>query len=104
MRRYFLSLIFLIAITSFKGLAQTFVYIDLSGSPNSSQNYAGSRTVSSYCGGSNCIVFVVKLNPGADLLNITSSQNAPSDKYTVNCGPQTSLGTPVCITGDFIII
>ncbi|HEY9533466.1 MAG TPA: hypothetical protein VIQ77_02985, partial [Mucilaginibacter sp.] len=32
-------------------------------------------------------------------MNISSDQLAASDFYTVNCGPQTPVGTPVCVNG-----
>src|SRR6185437_1856419 len=100
MRRYFLSLFFLIALTSFKALGQTTIHVDLSGSADTSVTISNVSRSGSYCSGSNCVVFIVKLNPGSDLLNVQITQVTGATFYTVNCGSPTPSGTPVCINGS----
>jgi hypothetical protein len=53
------------------------------------------------CAGSNCVKFVVYLNPGSDLLNFNVTNPAPSGSafYEVNCGAPVSIGQPACISG-----
>jgi gliding motility-associated-like protein len=97
--RKFLFLCFLF-ISSFaiNGFGQITINVDLTGSPNKDTTITSSRNGNA-CSGNNCVVFIVKLNAGSDFLSITPSQFAASDFYTVNCGPQTPIGTPVCING-----
>jgi gliding motility-associated-like protein len=53
------------------------------------------------CSGSNCIRFNITVSPGTNYVNFSVASPAPngSAHYQINCGPQTSLGTPACITG-----
>ncbi|OCX51945.1 hypothetical protein BEL04_18265 [Mucilaginibacter sp. PPCGB 2223] len=93
-----LLIFFLLVFAWIKGIGQVTIPVDLSSSANASVNVSSGRN-GNYCGDNNCVVFVVTINPGSDLLNITSGQLAHSDNYTVNCGPQTPVGTPVCVSG-----
>ncbi|WP_448701994.1 PKD-like domain-containing protein [Mucilaginibacter sp. AW1-3] len=93
-----LLVFFLLLFAWIKGIGQVTIPVDLSSSANASVNVSSGRN-GNYCGGNNCVVFVVTINPGSDLLNITSGQLAHSDNYTINCGPQTPVGTPVCVSG-----
>ncbi|HWZ36396.1 MAG TPA: hypothetical protein VNW51_09565, partial [Mucilaginibacter sp.] len=85
-----------------KGLGQvTTVNIDLSGSVNATATSSPSRNGNT-CGGNNCVVFHITLNPGSDLLGITSDQTSGANPYTVNCGPLTPLppsGSSICLSG-----
>lgn len=58
----------------------------------------GSSTVVS---SSNCISFVVYLNPNTELISFDVTSPAPSGAayYQVNCGPPVSIGTPLCAVG-----
>ncbi|MDB5125149.1 MAG: hypothetical protein JWP94_3278 [Mucilaginibacter sp.] len=97
--RKFLFLCFLF-ITSFaiNGFGQLTINVDLTGAPNKDTTITTSRSGSA-CGGNSCVVFNITLNSGSDFINISSSQLAASNFYTVNCGPQTPIGTPVCLNG-----
>ncbi len=87
-----------------------------SGSPsytvNLSTNAASSWTSTNItragtcCGGgsgnSNCVEFIVTLNPNAEafVLEITSGATPPGSlSYTVNCGPPTPIGGKFCVSG-----
>src|SRR5688500_16234516 len=52
------------------------------------------------CTGSNCIKFIVFLNPGSDLLSFDVTNPAPSGSafYQINCGSSVSIGQPACIS------
>jgi len=55
------------------------------------------------CGGTNCIRFDLIINPACSYVNFTVQNPAPPGNaayYQVNCGPQTSLGTPICVVGQ----
>jgi gliding motility-associated-like protein len=55
------------------------------------------------CGGTNCIRFDLTINPACSYVNFTVENPAPPGNaayYQVNCGPQTSLGTPICVVGQ----
>ncbi len=93
-----LLIFFLLAFTFNQGFGQVTVPVDLSAAKDTSVTISSSRG-GSYCGDNSCVVFAVTLNPGSDLLNISSGQLAASNFYTVNCGPQTPVGTPVCVSG-----
>ncbi|MBB1286156.1 gliding motility-associated C-terminal domain-containing protein [Flavisolibacter sp. BT320] len=74
---------------------------DLSASIDTTVSIQSTRS-GSCCNGSNCIVFKLKLNPACSYVNFTVANPAPPGNaafYQVDCGPQTSLGTPLCIVG-----
>jgi hypothetical protein len=98
MKRTLLVFFFLTFIFFNKGFGQIIIPVNLSGATDTSVTISSSRG-GSYCGDNSCVVFVVTLNPGSDLLSITPSQFAASNFYTVNCGPQTPIGTPTCVSG-----
>ena len=55
------------------------------------------------CGGTNCIRFDLIINPACSYVNFTVQNPAPPGNaayYQVDCGPQTSLGTPICVVGQ----
>ncbi len=56
----------------------------------------------SCCGDGNCVYFIVTLDPGAAgiIFNIIDGA-VPGGAlyYQVNCGPQTTLGLPICVSG-----
>jgi len=55
------------------------------------------------CGGNNCIRFDLIINPACSYVNFTVQNPAPPGNaayYQVNCGPHTSLGTPICVVGQ----
>jgi gliding motility-associated-like protein len=98
MKRKLLIFSLLVFVFFNKGLCQTIINVNLSGKADTSVIISSNRS-GNYCGDNNCVVFVVTLNPGSDFLNINGSQISASDNYTVNCGPQTPVGTPVCVSG-----
>lgn len=79
--------------------AQTVINVDLTASPNAQFITGDTGRSGAYCGDNNCIVFNITLNPGSDLLTVTSSQITGASFYTIDCGPQIPSGTPSCITG-----
>src|SRR5262245_9285993 len=61
-----------------------------------------SRRNGDCCSGTNCVRFDLTINPACSFVNFSVASPAPpgnSAFYQVDCGPQTSLGTPVCIVG-----
>jgi len=79
--------------------ATTFT-IDLSGATDTSIVIESTRN-GNCCSGTNCIRFNITLHPGANFVNMSVANPAPNGSafYQINCGPQTSLGTPICVTG-----
>lgn len=80
----------------------TTIDIDLSGSKDTSVTITTNRN-GNVCSGTNCVKFNITLNPGSDLLSLDVKNPAPpgnSAFYQVNCGSQTSLASPVCISGQ----
>jgi len=92
-------------ILAAKGYAQTCaspMVVDLSKSADTSVSYPGLSRSGTCCGSASnttCIVFLVKVNPGTDMINFNWSQTAASGSYTINCGTPVALGTPACIAG-----
>jgi gliding motility-associated-like protein len=75
--------------------------IDLSASIDTTVSLQSTRN-GDCCSGTNCIRFNLAINPACSFVNFTVANPAPpgnSAYYQVDCGPQTSLGTPVCIVG-----
>jgi gliding motility-associated-like protein len=84
-------------------LSQTTITLDLSGKKDTTVVIDNISRNGDVCTGSNCIRFNITLNGGSDLLSLNVQSPAPpgsSAFYQVNCGPQTSLATPVCISGQ----
>ncbi|HWZ15670.1 MAG TPA: PKD-like domain-containing protein, partial [Mucilaginibacter sp.] len=103
--RKFLFLCFLF-ITSFaiKGFGQTTTFNEnFTGHPDTSVTVTSSRNGNS-CGGSDCIIFNITLDPGSDLLNFDIQNphpNGASAYYILNCdGIQRPLNVPICVTGS----
>lgn len=82
----------------------TFI-VDLTSSPSASWISTPQVRAGDCCGtDNNCVQFVVTLNPGAGQINFFIPGGcgaAPSGAlfYQVGCGPLTSVGTPLCVTG-----
>jgi gliding motility-associated-like protein len=79
--------------------------VDLSASIDTSVIIQSTRS-GDCCGGTNCIRFNVTMNPACSYVNFTVENPAPPGNaayYQVNCGPQTSLGTPICVVGQSFI-
>ncbi|MCE3227872.1 MAG: hypothetical protein K0S32_2423, partial [Bacteroidetes bacterium] len=57
------------------------------------------------CAGSNCIKFVVFVNPGSDLLSFDVTNPSPSGSafYQINCGGTVSIGTPACVNNQTMV-
>jgi len=53
------------------------------------------------CTGTNCVRFNLTINPGCSFVNFSVANPSPSGSayYQINCGPQTSIGTPACVVG-----
>ena len=79
--------------------ATTFDF-DLSASVDTSVSVQSNRN-GDCCTGTNCVRFNVIINPGCSYVNFTVANPAPNGSayYQINCGPQTSLATPVCVVG-----
>ena len=76
--------------------------VDLSASIDTSVVIQSTRN-GDCCGGTNCIRFDLIINPACSYVNFTVQNPAPPGNaayYQVNCGPQTSLGTPICVVGQ----
>ena len=76
--------------------------VDLSASVDTSVVIQSTRN-GDCCGGNNCIRFDLIINPACSYVNFTVQNPAPPGNaayYQVNCGPQTSLGTPICVVGQ----
>ena len=78
--------------------------VNLTGSPNGSWLSPNVVRNDVCCGqnGVTCIKFIVTLDPNATGINFNIFSGAvPSGAlyYQVNCGPQTALGTPICLSG-----
>jgi gliding motility-associated-like protein len=75
--------------------------VDLSASIDTTVSFQ-SRRNGDCCSGTNCVRFNLTINPACSFVNFDVANPAPpgnSAFYQVDCGPQTSLGTPVCIVG-----
>lgn len=82
--------------------AATYV-VDFSASKDTSWSVSSKRTEKGCVdgnAGNTCVKFIIKLNPGSDLVNFTTDQNTSASFYSVNCGPTYSVNVPACITGQ----
>ena len=80
--------------------------VDLSGSIDTTVSFQ-SRRNGDCCSGTNCVRFNLTINPACSFVNFDVANPAPpgnSAFYQVDCGPQTSLGTPVCIVGKTNVV
>ena len=80
--------------------------VDLSSSIDTTVSFQ-SRRNGDCCSGTNCVRFNLTINPACSFVNFTVANPAPpgnSAFYQVDCGPQTSLGTPVCIVGKTNVV
>jgi gliding motility-associated-like protein len=102
-----LLLIFLLAFSYFQGRSQcstcsaTSFTIDLSAAVDTVYSIQSVRN-GNCCTGTNCIKFNITLNPGSTYVNFSVLNPAPSGSayYQIDCGPQTSIGTPACVSGQ----
>src|SRR6266404_7036087 len=99
-------LIFLIAISFFEQVhsqscSATSFDVDLSASIDTSVTFQSTRN-GDCCTGTNCIRFNLTINPACSFVNFTVANPAPPGNaayYQIDCGPQTSLGVPICVVG-----
>src|SRR5688572_4551010 len=103
----FLALLALIGHSSLKAQCTTCtaitIPVDLSADPDTVWTYTGTRS-GTCCGiasGQACIRFNVTVHPQATQIGFNVANPAPPGGafYQLNCGPQTSLGTPLCVNG-----
>jgi gliding motility-associated-like protein len=99
-QRVLCLLVLVLPVFSFSQV--TTINLDLSGKKDTTVVIDDVSRNGNVCSGSNCIKFNITLNGSSDLLSLNVQSPAPpgsSAFYQVNCGPQTSLATPVCISG-----
>jgi gliding motility-associated-like protein len=80
--------------------------VDLSASIDTTVSFQSTRN-GDCCTGNNCIRFNLTINPACSFVNFTVQNPAPPGNaayYQVDCGPQTSLGTPICIVGKTNVV
>nr|MDQ3100249.1 hypothetical protein [Bacteroidota bacterium] len=81
----------------------TTINVDLSSKPDTVWTYNGTRAggCCNIPGNQECIRFNVTIHPTASQIGFDVSNPAPQGGafYQLNCGAQTSLGTPLCVTG-----
>jgi gliding motility-associated-like protein len=79
--------------------------VNLTGNPSGTWNSPLVVRNDNCCGTSNpdrCVKFVITLDPGAVGVNFNITSGAvPGGAlfYQINCGPQTALGSPICLSG-----
>ena len=98
---FFLVALFFLSNQSFSQSVTT-ISIDLRGKKDTSVTISSTSRNGNICSGSNCIKFNIILDSRSDLLSLDVQNPAPPGAaafYQVNCGPATSLATPVCISG-----
>ncbi|WP_026260482.1 PKD-like domain-containing protein, partial [Segetibacter koreensis] len=95
--------ILLLAFFTNGSKAQTSVFaVDLSAKPDTNWNITNISRNGAFCNSSNCIKFDVTVNPLSTQLGFDVANPAPTGNsafYQVNCGPATSLGTKLCVSG-----
>ncbi|MBI2271307.1 MAG: hypothetical protein HYU69_13270, partial [Bacteroidetes bacterium] len=82
------------------GCTATAYDVNLSASPENTYTLSDKRN-GDCCSGTNCIRFNVIVSPLADEVSFDVQRPSPSGSayYQVDCGPSTSIGTPLCING-----
>ncbi|TXB66208.1 hypothetical protein FRY74_06440, partial [Vicingus serpentipes] len=79
--------------------------VDLTGTPDGSWISPPVKRKDDCCiggsGYSNCVLFIVTLDPGAEgiTLDLYSGANGNSFQYSVNCGITADAGDPICLSG-----
>ena len=80
--------------------------VDLSASIDTTVSFQSTRN-GNCCAGNNCIRFNLILNPACSYVNFSVANPAPPGNapyYQIDCGPLTSLGTPICIVGKTNVV
>src|SRR4051812_9869799 len=72
------------------------IIVDFSNKADTTVTLAGKRN-GDCCSGSNCISFLVKINPLTDVINFSADQITNVSSYTIDCQSPTPMGTPACI-------
>jgi len=105
--KFTILLFFIIVLAGFShaqspcgGTVPTF-NVNLTGNPSGIWTSPSVSRSGNCCTNSNCIYFIVTLDPGAAGLNLSVISGAAPGilQYQVNCGPAVSCGTPVCLSG-----
>jgi hypothetical protein len=109
MRQFYHLLFFLVLLFfsfSYELKAQTCtavtIPVDLTANPDTTWTITNISRNGLCCNASNCIKFDVTVNPQSTQLGFNVLSPAPTGNsayYEVNCGPPTSLGVPLCISG-----
>lgn len=75
--------------------------VNLSAATDTTWILSGQTRSGTCCGSSNCVTFVVTLNPNSELISFDVTNPSPSGSayYQVNCGTPVSIGTPLCVVG-----
>lgn len=75
--------------------------VDLSSSPNQTWLSPSIGRNADCCGDNNCVEFIITLNPNAISVSFNFAFGAapPGQNYQINCGPLTSVGVPICLSG-----
>lgn len=77
--------------------------VDLRGNPDSIWYSSSVARADTCCSGSNCVEFIVYVDSTVLAIQLDIVAGAmPSGSlfYQVDCGPQTSIGTPLCLSGN----
>jgi gliding motility-associated-like protein len=75
--------------------------VDLSSSPNQTWLSLNIGRDADCCGDNNCVEFIITLHPDAISVSFDFAFGAapPGQNYQINCGPLTSVGVPICLSG-----
>src|SRR5688500_3954654 len=77
--------------------------VDLRGKPDSVWYSTSVARADTCCGGNNCVEFVVSVDStvlAIQLDVVSGAMPTGSLFYQIDCGPQTSIGTPLCLAGN----
>jgi gliding motility-associated-like protein len=102
----FFIAIFLLEQAHSQSCSATTFDVDLSASIDTTASFQSTRN-GDCCTGTNCIRFNLTINPACSFVNFTVANPAPPGNaayYQIDCGPQTSLGTPVCVVGKTNVV